>query len=214
MKKGKFVLVLCAAMCAVMSFSCTKTSKKPIEEVIIGKWEYNQYHADTESLRVLLADALNYNQGFNKDSVDFVYEDFSRITEFTVDGWVLLYADESEIESTSEGDGEGAGAGEGEGAGAGEGEGAGDGGASIYQKGTYVISSDTLYITYDGNDGFPLSKAKVWVNNDNWISMSTKIADYVNVEAIIAKLAMDPKRANELRTGYIEIYFKRHVSKQ
>jgi hypothetical protein len=202
-------------------FSCSKTETKPVEDVIIGKWVFEQYSGENEAVTRLVNQVMEYSHHVP------VSDDFKRITEFTLDRVVRLYDSEAATEpdetepdgdeTENEGDETEGGTKEGE-----EGEDPAEPTDPAdpeepteptepdpYAKGTYVIEGDTLLITYDGTDGFPVSRAKVWAGDDNVLFISALIGNYLDVEKIINGLNPSEADKTRLRTGSIQFTFRR-----
>ncbi|MDR1672409.1 MAG: hypothetical protein LBS09_02940 [Bacteroidales bacterium] len=193
MKKNTCISAICIIACVAASFSCDKTEIKPIREVIVGKWVFDNYTVDDEQLKRDFADIL-YWMGH-----DTLSADFERITEFTANGRYLLYGiSDMPVVLPSEGVDD-------------EGEIIP---SSPFEKGTYAFEGDVLSLTNHSEvkDGFPFPKAQAWANNNDWITLSAKISDYVDVEYIITTYPIeDQELRNRLRTGNIQVYFKRYA---
>jgi hypothetical protein len=202
MKKNICVPVIYIIACVAVFFSCDKSETKPIQEVIVGKWVFDDYTTDSEQLKRDFAIILKWMD------YDTVPVDFGRIMEFTASGRYLLYnaTDMPVVPSSEEVNDEGEFI-----------------PSSPFEKGTYVFEGDVLLVSdhLDVNDGFPFPKARGWVNNNNWISLSAKIADYVDVEYIIKTLPLKQPNyqvhqdlENDLRTGNIQVSLRRYVEEK
>jgi hypothetical protein len=78
---------------------------------------------------------------------------------------------------------------------------------------TYAIVGDSLLITNDGTgEGFPIVNAKVWTNNTNWLTISTRLANYLDLEAIYDRVNLDEKRRDKLENGNLHVVFKRYAA--
>jgi hypothetical protein len=209
-KKMKRVLVpfLCLIICISVFYSCDKTESKPIEEVIVGRWVFDQYTTSFDSknnveLQRLLDSVVLYYS--NKK----ISDDFVKVVEFSSDKIVKLYDNNSSIPSEPSTE-----------------EPADESGIARlslkndsgttgqYEYGTYsIIGGDSLVISkYDANAaGFPITNARVWTNNSNWLTISAKVSDYLDLEAIYKRINLSTDRQTKLANGHINLLYKRYA---
>ncbi|MDR3094436.1 MAG: hypothetical protein LBU62_07360 [Bacteroidales bacterium] len=210
--KKIYISIFCVFACVAVFFSCSKETSKPVDEIIVGKWVFDHYTTDFDSknnveLQRLLDSVVLYYA--KKD----IATDFMKIVEFTDGNTFRLYDNPSQNEDVKpsvpiddpEQEGE-------VGAAFGLKENTPNNSPNGY--GTYMIlGGDSLVITNDGSGkGFPILNAKVWANNSNWLTISTKLSTYLDLDAIYRKIIdLDENRRNKLGNGNLNVVFKRYT---